>query len=239
MVWCRHRLFFSFLPKEVSTMTPLAVRFRFLALLISLVLPVVGAGPAQADVIVQYAFPLSQPPESRDRTGPEFAPTTVDPNAIATDISLSDTLPDSFEPWIADRDPPYGRPVLRIDPCIVVCCACTPEDAVDDDAYFQFTVAVNPGLSLALDSLVFFAARGGVSTPRGWVLRSDVDGFASNIDTQEVPTQRPELTPFLVDLSGPAFQGLSAVTFRIYTYITDPGTSVDYVDVTLNGMVVP
>jgi hypothetical protein len=213
-------------------MLHLVARFQFLALLISLVLAVVGATPAMGAIIAQYTFPTET--MDVDRTGPGFAATTIADNATATDVSLSDSLPDSFEPFIADRDPPYGRPVLRIDPGDG---STSADEAVAGGKYFQFTVSANDGFVLNLDNLTFAAARGGAATPRGWVVLSDVDGFTNPIDTQEVPSQRPDLTTFTVDLSDPSFQGLIDVTFQIYTFVPLGGQSVEYVDVTLNGNV--
>jgi hypothetical protein len=216
-------------------MTPRAARLRFLALLIGL-LPVVGAGPARGDILVTYDFatPTMDPTE---RTGPGFAPAIVDPDVDATDVSLSDDLPEPGEPFIADRVPPYGRPVLRIDPGDG---STTPEDAVAGGKFFEFTVTANEGFLLELDSLTFCAARGGASTPRGWVVQVSVDGGPFDFPNWcVVATVRPDLTAFSVDLSGPDFQDLSEVTFRIYTFVPAGGQSVEYVDVTLNGMVVP
>jgi hypothetical protein len=212
-------------------MTRLATRFWFLVLLISLVLPVVGASPARGDVLALYDFPIPTC-DPTERTGPGFAPGIVDPNVGASDVSLSDNLPDPGEPFIADRDPSYGRPVLRIDPGDG---STSADEAVAGGTFFEFTVTANPGVLLALDNLTFSSARGGAAEPRGWVLRSSVDGFASNIDSEVVPSQRPDLTIFTVDLSDCQFQGLSAVTFRIYTFVPAGGQSVEYVDVTLNG----
>jgi hypothetical protein len=206
-----------------------------LALLIGL-LPVVGAGPARGgDILVLYDFatPTCDPTE---RTGPGFAAASADPDVDASDVSLSDALPIPGEPFIADRDPPYGRPVLRIDPGDG---STSPGEAVAGGTYFEFTVTASPGLSLALDDLYFSSARGGAAEPRGWVLRSSVDGFASDIDSEVVPSQRPDLTAFTVDLSGPEFQGLPAVTFRIYSFVPAGGQSVEYVDVSLEGTVGP
>jgi hypothetical protein len=206
---------------------------RFSALLIGLVLAVVGAGSARGDILVTYDFgtPTMDPTE---RTGPGFAAAFADPDVEATDVSLSDSLPVPGEPFIADRDPAYGRPVLRIDPGDG---STSADDAVAGGRYFEFTVTAGQDLLLALDSLTFSSARGGGAMPRGWVVRSSVDGFASNIDTQEVLSQRPDLTNFTVDLTGLDFQGLSGVTFRIYSFVPSGGQSVEYVDVTLNGIV--
>jgi hypothetical protein len=85
--------------------------------------------------------------------------------------------------------------------------------------------------------LTFDAARGGGAMPRGWALLSSVDGFANPIDTQEAMSQRPDLTSYKVDLSGPTFQGLTTVTFRMYVYVPGGGQSLEFSNVTLNGKV--
>jgi hypothetical protein len=222
-------------------MTPLAARFRFLALLISLVLPVVGAGLARGDIVAQYTFSPACPPNC-DRMGDGYQATSdVTVFATATDVSLSDGIPDSDECYIEDppTGPPYGFTVLRLQPSngLTGADSTSPDQAVANDKYFQFTVVADPDFVLNLDNLSFDCARGGAAMPRGWVLRSDVDGFASDIDTQEVLTQRPILTSFTVDLSGPQFQNLCEVTFRIYTFVPSAGLSLEYSNVTLNGSV--
>ena len=50
-------------------------------------------------------------------------------------------------------------------------------------------------------------------------------------------TTRPNLTHFTVDLSGPNFQGLTSVSFRIYTYLPGGGRSIEYRNATINGTV--
>jgi hypothetical protein len=226
-------------------MTPLAARSLFLALLISLALPLVGAGRARGDVVAQYALgangELSNPAVlNAGRSGPGYEATDFDINVTASNISLSDSIPPSAEEYIEITSPSYvdanGNqfPVLRFQPGNN---SRSPDEAVTKDKYFQFTVTANAGLSLNLTSLTFDCARGGGAMPRGWVLLSSVDGFANPIDTQEVLTQRPNLTNFTVDLSGASFQQLSAVTFRMYVYVPGGGQSLEYSNVTLNGKV--
>lgn len=109
--------------------------------------------------------------------------------------------------------------------------------AVANNQYFQFTGEAAPGYELDLHSLSFDAARGGASTPRGWVVRSSVDGFAADIAFAEVPTAQPNLTSFNVDLSDPMFQDLAgAVTFRIYGYAPSTGVGMFYDNITLYGV---
>jgi hypothetical protein len=210
----------------------LGVPPRFLApFLISLVLPLSSAGLALGDVLVQYTFPTPTSDPSQ-RTGPGFAATTVDDFAMATDVSLSDQLPVPGENFIDDRSPMYGRPVLRIDPGGS---STTADQAVANARYFEFTLAADDGFLLDLDNLMFGAARGGSGTPRGWVVRSNVDGFASNIATADITTVRADLKLYTVDLSSPAYLDLTEITFRIYSYAPAAGNSVEYVDVTVNG----
>jgi hypothetical protein len=151
---------------------------------------------------------------------------------MATDVSLSDGLPVPGENFIDDRSPMYGRPVLRIDPGAG---SATPAQAVANGTYFEFTVAADDGFFLDLDNLMFGAARGGSGTPRGWVLRSSVDGFANNIATADITTVRPDLKLYTIDLSDAAYTDLTEITFRIYSYVPAGGQSVEYVDVTVNG----
>src|SRR5262249_8649740 len=104
--------------------------------------------------------------------------------------------------------------------------------------YIQFSVKANCGLTLNLTSLTFDAARGGDSgLPRGWALLSDLDGFCGSIDQQDVPTTRPVLTNFTVDLSGSQYQGLSEITLRLYIYVTGDGRSLEFDNITINGTV--
>ena len=111
--------------------------------------------------------------------------------------------------------------------------------AVANNQFFQFHLAPEPGFHLNLSSFSFDAARGGSSTPRGWVVRSSVDGFSSNLGTADIPTAQPTLTSFAVNLSAPAFQNLtSALDFRIYGYApTASGVGLFFDNLTVNGTV--
>jgi hypothetical protein len=220
-------------------MIRLAVRLRFVA--ITCMLLPLAATAARADIIAQYALgsngEISNPAVlNAGRSGPGYEATDYDPNVTAADVSISDSIPPSAEEYIEDppTGPLYGFPVLRFQPGSN---SRTPAEAVTKDKYFAFTVTANAGHTLNLTNLTFDVARGGAATPRGWVLLSDVDGFANPIDSQDVPTVRNVLTTTTVDLSGASFQGLTAVTFRIYAYTPSGGQSVEFSNVTLNGKV--
>jgi hypothetical protein len=233
---------FLFLAQRGSTMMRAVVRVQFFLLVLGVVLAVVGAGPAQGqNIIAQYALggatgETTMGKDLTGRSGIGWEATAFDPNVTAGDTYLSDSIPPSNEDYIEDppTGPLYGFPILRLEPGNN---SNTPTEAVTKDKYFAFTVTAADGFTLNLSSLTFDAARGGAATPRGWVLLSDVDGFTTPIDQQDVPTQRPDLTHFAIDLSGPSYQGLTEVTFRMYSYLPGGGRSVEYSNVTLNGTV--
>jgi hypothetical protein len=201
-------------------------------LLVALMCPLICADAARGDVLVQYTFPTPTTDPSQ-RTGPGFAATDVDENAVATDISLSNSLPVPGENFIDDRSPAYGRPTLRIDPGSN---STNAAQAVANGTYFEFTLVADDGFFLDLDNLMFGGARGGSGTPRGWVVRSSADGFATNIATADMTTVRADLKLYIVDLSDPAYTNLTQITFRIYSYVPSGGQSVEYADVTVNGV---
>lgn len=175
-----------------------------------------GSVPASAAVIVQYTFP-----------GSAFAPTTTASNTTATPVNATDSSA-NLEPGVFS-DSIFLRQVVL---------STTPAEAVSNNQFFQFTATPDAGFELDLTNLTFDAARGGFSTPRGWVLRSSLDGFATDIATATIPTAEPTLTPFLIDLSGPAFQDVaSAMTFRIYDFAPSIGVGIFYDNLTLNGAV--
>src|SRR6516225_5546673 len=147
-----------------------AVRFRFVALITSLVLVIAAAGPAWGqNIIAQYDFGLLSGETStgkdlsgRSNPGPGggnqgWEAYYSDPNVTAADAYLSDSIPPSNEDYIEFTGPAYvdvnGNmiPVLRFEPGNN---SNNPSEAVTKDKYFAFTVTANAGL-LNLSSLTF------------------------------------------------------------------------------------
>lgn len=227
-----------------------AVRWRFLAIFVALVLSLIGSNPARGDIIAQWAFG-GDTGETSMTTGPGansgrannasqgtlgWEATNADFRVTAADAFLSDSIPPSGEDYIEDppSGPLYGFPILRVEPGSN---SNSPAEAIQKDKYFQIQVTANAGSQMNLSTLEFDAARGGDAPPRGWAVLSNVDGYTNIVDTQEVKTTRNTLTHFSIDLSGPQYQGLSTVTFRIYSYTPGGGRSVEYHNVTINGTV--
>jgi hypothetical protein len=199
-------------------------------------------GAQSASIIAQFPFAEPNP----GRTGAGYEAKVIDANATATDVSLSDKIPLSNDSYIEDppSGPSYGFTVLRLQPSTDPPLGLGPDstdpfEAVANDKFFELTVTANPGFGLYLDNLTFEVARGGSSTPRGWVLLmySSQFGFFTYLDSQEVPSVRNTLTRFTVDLSDSSFQNLPDATFRIYTYVPATDESLDYRNLTLNGTV--
>jgi len=226
-------------------MRQVQARRRFLAFQIGLVLALVSAGPAWGqNILAQYTFATGCPAgNGTSRTGPGYEAQTVDPKVTAADISISDAIPDTTESgWIEYTCPSYTDAcgnqilVLRVPPGSG---SSTPDLAVLADRYIQFSVTANCGAKLNLTSLDFDTARGGCAVPRGFVIMSDVQGFCdcpcNFIDTELVPTVRPNLTHFSVDMSGSKFQGLAEITVRIYLFVPGSGQSLEFLNITLNG----
>lgn len=164
-------------------------------------------------------------------TGNTLGTTDSDPMVVPTDITIGPGLPtQTFEG--AYPDPP----ALRVGPN-----STTEAQALANDSFFEFTVEAVDDLALYLDELTFGAARGGGGTPRGWFLYSSVDGFNLGdaiASALNVPTVRPTLTPYAVDLSDNRFQSLTdPITFRFYVATPSSGSTLEFDDIILTGAV--
>jgi hypothetical protein len=209
-----------------------ALAFSFAVLLTGVLTPA-----AHGAVIARYTFG-SPGQETTVETSPAFAPTTVAPGVTATPVTdPAGTVAIEISSAPAGTTVPPGAPFLRIDP--QGNSASAPQ-AITNNKYFQFIITPDAGAELDLTSLTFDVARGGGSTPRGVVVRSSADNFAANLLQQDIGTARPTYTPVSIDLSGASFQNLTApLTFRVYSYSPAAGSSLDYDNFTLNGVVVP
>jgi hypothetical protein len=90
--------------------------------------------------------------------------------------------------------------------------------------------------------LMFEVGKGGASDPRGYFIRSSLDGYASDLFAQTLPvgaTAAPVAT--VVNLSSiPSMARVSAVTFRFYVYTPTPtSNSVDFRNLSVVGSLAP
>ena len=98
--------------------------------------------------------------------------------------------------------------------------------ALANNAYFSLTL--NAVSTLSLDSLLFEVGKGGSSDPRGFFIRSSIDGYTSDLITETLPLgsqQAPILHKLLLNAS---HEGISTVTFRFYLFSPSNSKSIDW-----------
>jgi hypothetical protein len=185
--------------------------------LVGAAIALLASAPIHAAIITQYTAP-----------GGTFAPTTTAMFTTASELTDIGSAAD-LQPGVT-----FANSVFLQQNVL----STTPDQGVSNNQFFQFTAAPKAGVTLNLTNLTFDVTRGGASTPRGWAVRSSLDGFGSTIATADIPTQNPNLSPFNVNLSASTFQNVaSAVTFRVYGYAPSTGVGAFYDNVTLAGSV--
>lgn len=110
--------------------------------------------------------------------------------------------------------------------------------AVAGNTYFQFSFEPSAGYQLDLTEFTFKGATTKDAGTNGYVVRSSVDSFGTDLSTSNFATKQPAFTTYSVPL-GASFQGLTgSTTFRVYTYITS-GSNIGalYDDLTVSGTV--
>lgn len=92
--------------------------------------------------------------------------------------------------------------------------------AINTGAYMQFSISPNAGYELNLSSIVLRMRRSNTGTPTGsgptrWILRSSLDGYASNISSDTVIYTHANYT---IPLNSTYHHIYSTITFRLYGY---------------------
>jgi len=169
--------------------------------------------------LLQYAF----------TAGTDAATTTASglSGSVVTNVGCSYFDHNGDDGWAS-------APVLICNPATDAISAAT---AVSTGSYWYFTATADAGQFLNLATLTLNAGRGGASTPRGIKVRSSIDSYAADLYSADLDTATPTWTAVNIDLSGAAFQVLSAITFRIYIWAPTTSNSVDEDDITLTGTV--
>jgi hypothetical protein len=189
-----------------------------LSTLVLLSLAPVGVTTASAAVLARYAFPGPVP---------ALMVTTVDANVTAGDVSFAGgvttqftSLPDMLVVNVATPN------------------AIAPATAVSTGSFFEITLAPTPGNALNLASFTFDAAAATVGA--GYVLRSSLDGYTTNLAAAPLSTLYPTFAAYNVSLAAASFQGVSEpVSFRVYTFTPATNPAAAYDNVTINGVTIP
>jgi len=176
------------------------------------------ATSAQAAVIALYGFG-TVPPNTNNNNYPHatMLPTSVDANATATTMSPGAGTPILLTGvWGSDPRPNPGSN-LWLHPEFAGSNSGVEASAVTQNRYFEWTVSANSGYELDLTQLEFIHNTVYTNTQMEWWLYSSVDGYTSpnHISLGVTPADTAWHT-YNIALTGPTFQNLSSITFRVY-----------------------
>lgn len=123
-----------------------------------------------------------------------------------------------------------GSPVFK-----TTCAQTSEAGALSAGTYMQFTLTPADGVTdWTPTQLAFNAARGGSSTPRGWICRASHDTYDTDLGAAEIPTTRTTWTPYTVDLT-PIGTVTGPVSVRVYMYAPTSSSSIEWDDFTFTG----
>lgn len=193
-----------------------------------------AATAARADMLLQYTFPTTGGGETGPGLDPDYAHPDLDAAVL---MAIRDTS-SKITMAVETPTPAYAsQPVLRVNPDGNASSAAA---AITNGVYFSFSLKPDDGYFVNLTNLTFQAGRGGAGTPRGWALRSSLDGYAATIAGADIPTVRPNWTAYDIDLSDALYQNVTdSITFRVYVYSPAAGSTIEFDNVVLNGTIQP
>jgi len=153
----------------------------------------------------------------------------TDPNSVASDIAAGT--------GVAMVSSGTGNPFPS--GAMQQATATSEATAVSGNDYYQFTLTANVGFLADLTSLTLDLQRNASNSPTTMFIRSSVDSFGSTLLLDNtLPTAPTAFETVTLNLSAPSFQGLSAITFRLYAFGASSATSsLRFDNVTLNGTV--
>lgn len=190
-------------------------------LFLNILIPLLGCGSLSAatvfmeGVLLRYDAPA----------GNEFAPSIVAGGFSGTSLGPGASTA-NLEVGVLMSGTVFLDPTLSSP---------TAADAFANDQYFEFTISSPDGRLFQPLTLSFLAATGGASAPRGWSLRSSVDGFSVALASSTVASQAPVSENFTVTLNGFALAA-EDITFRIYGYSPGEGQGLFFDGIALEGL---
>lgn len=156
--------------------------------------------------------------------------TSLSPSISAATLSFSNLT----SAYIADDG--FGN-VLEAYPAAG---ATNYASAVSNNSYFTLTLDAVSVVSM--DNLVFEVGKGGSSDPRGYFVRSSVDGFTNDLISEVLPAGSASAPVSKSIPLGSEYDGISGVIFRFYIFSPTPVVnSVDWSNISVesNSSVVP
>lgn len=185
--------------------------------------------------IWDFYYPDTTPEPATVGPGWNVSNWSVGAGGLNADLTLSGSDTDEvFRNYFTGGAQPNAaystEPVARLGST-----ASSAATAVSANKYIEMTFSRADSGAFTPDAITFRASRGGPSGPRGAVLRSSADGFASDIGTiGDFPTERNTWTDYNIDLSG--IGEVTTLTLRFYIYTTGATTAtVEMDDFVLTG----
>lgn len=119
-----------------------------------------------------------------------------------------------------------NRPVLRFSP---VRALEDVDEAVDADAYVEFTITPLEGAPIIERFHVSMARGANIGPERGLGLRTSQDGFERTLWSDTVLTQRPQIERFSIPIGGAAVDG--PTVFRLYVHTSGSARTLEVGDI--------
>lgn len=225
--------------------------------LLSILSLLVLASTAPAAVLVTFPFSGSTTGNIYDPTSTNtlLNPTGVATNMTASNITQAGAIAWRFQTGTTNMSIYPGNTAVNSSTATGTALTtatgtATATDAVAQGSYFTFTITADPGYELDMTSLTFDVARGGAGT-RGFAIQTSATGFSTNGSTNlnsstgavaagastAVTTNIPTYTGISMDLSGAAYQNLTSLEVRVYSYSGAVNSSLEYDNFVLNGTV--
>lgn len=199
---------------------------------------------AAGQIIAQWNFGTQDLPGQN--TGPQFSPTTANPNLTITDISRGSTTNFDMEATTATGQNNQTYPTAPYNRAFNNATFASEAAGLANDTYWFFTVTPNVGFRLNLTGFSTQVGRGGLGGNRATYIYDSIDGFTEGASITKLETvandttlTRPNSTIISASLTAARYQNLTgAITFRAYVVTDGGGQSMDFDDVTLTGSVV-
>jgi len=100
--------------------------------------------------------------------------------------------------------------------------------AFTNNSHYSITITPQIGNTITLSHLVYEVGKGGDSDPRGYFIRSSLDGFATDIVSEVLPAG-VIAAPVQKNISLAGYNNLDSVIFRFYIWSPTPNNnSIDF-----------
>ncbi len=190
-------------------------------LFLHFLLPLLGCGCLSAatvfteGVLLRYDVPA----------GNEFAPSSAATGLAGSSLNLGSSAA-NLEAGVLISGSVFFNPTVA---------SSTAADAFTNDQYFEFTLSSADGRVFQPLTLSFLAANGGASGPRGWSVRSSLDGFGQALASSPVASLAPSMENFTMTLTGFSMAA-GDITFRIYGYSPGAGQGIFFDQIEVAGL---